>query len=183
METVDIVHYEQRMHDKLIGYRQNNAVVYASVPSNLDDTRAKQVGYEQVRTALAYEQALDKPSIDGSAMEPIEVFTPAEPVTTRVKINGPSIVAFDDESADKTITYMTIAYDQYGDEVSSQTIEQPFNNTDSNETVTATIDGVSTTLNVIVQAYREMEPSEIDILTNYVLDVDMRLVMVEMGLI
>ncbi|MER2170751.1 MAG: hypothetical protein ABS938_08935, partial [Psychrobacillus psychrodurans] len=91
---IDIVKFER----PLIGYRLNNAVVYASIPSDLTDAEAKQYGYEQVKSALEYEQTQDTPSIDGSEMEGIEEFIPEPPKAVTIKIAGERFVSFEDET-------------------------------------------------------------------------------------
>ena len=158
-KMIEIVKFERKENEILVGYRQNGRVVYASVLSKLDDATAKQRAYEQVREALIYEQTLEKPSINGSEMEPIEVFTPAEPVTTSVRINGPTVFTFDDDAAENTVTFTAVAYDQYGDIVSTKNIERTFINDDYNENVSVTIDGVSAMLGVTIQKYREPMPT------------------------
>ena len=167
---IKIVEYDRRQHDFLIGYRQNNRVVYASVPIGLDEGLAKQQGYEQVRKALAYEQTLDVPSIEGSDMEPIEVFTPAEPVVKEITIHGDTFVNFGDDSPSKTVEFVASAIDQYG-----EPIESEFNwigvddgiltvdNADGAYGVSATSDNVTAAINVIVHAYVAPSPPQPEI--------------------
>ncbi len=166
-EKIEIVSFERRQHDILIGYRQNNRVVYASVSTGVDDTTAKQQGYVQVRKALAYEQTLDVPSIDGRDMEPIEVLVPAEPVVKEITIHGDTLIGFEDDSPSKTIAYNAIAIDQYGDPINSSIVWTGANNgvlavdnVDGTYEVTASAGDVTASKKVTVSAYVAPTPPQ-----------------------
>lgn len=158
--AIEIVTFERRQGGVMVGYRQNNRVVYALVPLDLDDMSAKQVGYEQVRKALAYEQTLEIPSFDGSDMETIEVFIPSEPVVNKIKIHGDTVVYFLDESPSKTVEFVASAYDQY-----DEPLETEFDwtgaengllivdNANGVYEVIATASGVTASITVNVRAY------------------------------
>lgn len=146
---IDIVKFER----PLIGYRLNDAVVYASVPSELNDVDAKQYGYEQVKSALEYEQTQDSPSIDGKEMDSIEEFIPKPPKAVAIKITGERFVSFEDETETKSLVYTVEATDQYGDVFSNYIVDETINNDTYTHKVTATVDNVTETLDVQVYKY------------------------------
>lgn len=153
---IDIVKFER----PLIGYRLNDAVVYASVPSDLNDADAKQYGYEQVKSSLEYEQTQDSPSINGADMEAIEEFVPEPPKSVTIKITGDRFVSFEDETKTKTLVYAVEAIDQYGDVFSNYTVDETINNDTYTHMVTATVGDVTETLDLQVYKYVLPVPPE-----------------------
>lgn len=153
---IDIVKFER----PLIGYRLNVAVVYASVPSEMNDVDAKQYGYEQVKSALEYEQIQDSPSIDGSEMEVIEEFIPEPPKAVSIKITGDRFVSFNNEAKTKTLVYTVEAIDQYSEVFSNYTVDETINNDTYTHTITATVGDVTNTLDVQVYKYILPVPPE-----------------------
>lgn len=165
--VIDIVKFERSKTDILIGYRQNNAVVYTSVSADLDDITAKQRGYEQVRKALEYELSRDEPSIDGTNMESLETFIPQEPQVKVVKISGDRVIVFNDATPTKEVVYNITALDQYGEIYSESTIIETITNDNYTHTVTATVSGITASLNVHVYKYvapAPPEPTELEML-------------------
>lgn len=173
--TIEIVKFERRENEVEIGFRQGNAVVYASVPSGLTDDEAKQKAYEQATSALEYEQTRDMPSftIDnevdekGNVIE-FEKFIPAEPTVKEITIHGERHIAFTDDSPSKTIEFVASAIDQYGDPIETEfnwtgadngglTVE----NVDGTYEVSAAAGGVTESITVAVHAYLAPQP-EID---------------------
>lgn len=150
---IEIVKFDR----PLIGYRLNNAVVYASVPYDLTDEEAKQYGYEQVKSALEYEQTQDIPSIDGGEMEAIEVFVPEAPKVVSINIIGDKFVSFEDESANKITTYTAVAYDQYGEIYQEKFVSETIDNDNYTHVVNVKIEGVIGSLDV--QVYKYVEPA------------------------
>jgi len=162
-EKIEIVAFERRKHDTLIGYRQNNRVVYASVSTDLDESSAKQRGYEQVRNALAYEQTLDVPSIDGKEMQIIETFTPSLPKIENIKLIGDSYVQFAENDTEKTINFTVSALDQYGQPIELQwswtgATEGKLNVTPSDKEITVSVSAEGVNDSLIVQVYPYVEP-------------------------
>lgn len=119
---IEIVSFKRKTNQIEIGYRKGDAVVYAAVNGDLSDSTAKQKGYEKVWRALEYEQTLEVPSFaigdntddDGNVIE-YEKFTPDKPQATRIEIEGPTSISFEDESPSKEVEYTAKAYDQYGE--------------------------------------------------------------------
>lgn len=190
-----VVKFERKENEIEIGFRQGIAVVYASVSSNLKNDEAKQKAYEQVKTALKYEQTRETPSFtvpdeedeDGNVIE-FEKFIPADPTVKEITIHGDSYVSFEDDSPSKTIELSASAIDQYSDP-----IEMPYewiganngvlkvDNVDGTYGVSIMAGGITASINVVVHAYRAPEPSEVDLLAEYVVDVDFRVAMLELG--
>lgn len=185
---IEIVSFKRKNKQVEIGYRKGNAVVYAAISGVLSDAEAKQKGYEQIWRALEYEQTLDKPSFtvgdnvddDGNVIE-YEKFTPEDSKVVKISIDGPSSVYFGDESEDKIVDYEATAYDQYGEKVETKSIEQTFNNKDYTQDIKFRIGEVEEVLSVSVFAYRKPEPSEVELMSEYVMDVDFRVALLELG--
>ena len=144
----------------LIGYRLNNAVVYASVPDDLSDADAKQYGYEQVKSALEYEQTQTIPSIDGSEMTVIETFIPELPKVKTLKLIGDTYVQFAEDETERTIIFTVEATDQYGDSIEREwewagAIDGALTVTPVDEelTVSVSADGVTTSVDIGVYPY------------------------------
>lgn len=153
---IEIVKFDQ----PLIGYRQNNAVVYASVPTDLSDMEAKQYGYEQVKSALDYEQTQDRPSIDGSDMDAIDSFIPDSPKVKSLKIIGDNSVLFSEGEMERALFFTVEAMDQYGKPISKDWQwtsavggELTVTPIDENITVTASADGVTARVDIGVYPY------------------------------
>lgn len=148
----------------LIGYKLNNAVVYASVPDDLSDIDAKQYGYEQVKLALEYEQTQDRPSIDGSDMTAIETFIPELPKVKTLKIIGDTYVQFVEGETEVTLTFTVEAIDQYGDSIEREwvwtgAVDGVLHvSPDENWTVTVSADGVTASVDIGVYPYVEPVP-------------------------
>lgn len=146
----------------LIGYRLNKAVVYASVPDELTDVDAKQYGYEQVKSALEYEQSQVSPSIDGSDMTTIETFIPELPKVKSLKIIGDTYVQFVEGETERTLTFTVESTDQYDEPIERDAewtgavggvlTVTPI---DEELTVTVTADGVTASVDVNVYPYIE----------------------------
>lgn len=144
----------------LIGYRQNNAVVYASVPVALSDVDAKQFGYEQVKSALEYEQTQANPSIDGSEMEAVETFIPELPKVKSLKIVGDTYIHFSENETERTLTFTAEATDQYGDPIECEwtwtgAVDGVLTVKPNDEALTASVsaDGVTASIDVGVYPY------------------------------
>lgn len=155
---IEIVIFER----PLIGYRLNNAVVYASVPHDLTDVDAKQYGYEQVKSALEYEQTQDIPSIDGSEMVAIETFIPELPKVKSLKIIGDTFVQFAENETERTLAFTVEATDQYGDSIErdwewSGAVDGVLNVTPVDEelSVIVSTDGVTASVDIGVYPYVE----------------------------
>lgn len=186
---IEIIKFERSKNDILIGYRENNRVVYSSVPANLSDEQAKQKGYEQVRDALIYENTLEVPSIDGTKLKAIETFEPQIPIPIKISIQGEKKFVFVDDSHSVDLNYVVIVHDQYGDIYSEHVKTETILNESYTHEVSATVDDIVKTLRVEVAKYIKPQPSEIDLLkvenenlSNYLLEVDYRLILVELGL-
>ncbi|WP_342538436.1 hypothetical protein MKY15_20545 [Sporosarcina sp. FSL K6-1540] len=155
---IDIVIFDR----PLIGYKQNNAVVYASVPHELSDVDAKQYGYEQVKSALEYERTRDSPSIDGSEMGAIETFIPELPKVKALKLIGDTYVQFEEDETERTLAFTIEATDQYGDPIERDwewtgAVDGVLTVTPIDEglTVTVSADGVTASIDVSVYPYVE----------------------------
>lgn len=158
---IEIVKFDR----PLIGYRLNNAVVYASVPHDLTDADAKQYGYEQVKSALEYEQTQDTPSIDGSDMSAIEAFIPELPKVKSLKLIGDTYVQFAENETERVLTFTVEATDQYDDPIERDwtwdgAVGGVLNVTpnDGNLTVTVSAEGESASVDVGVYPYVKPVP-------------------------
>lgn len=164
---IEIVKFER----PLVGFRLNGAVVYASVPKELNDSDAKQYAYEQVRSSLEYEQSQESPSIDGSNLESIEVFIPQLPKVKTIKLIGERYVSFDEGEDEKVISFEVEAIDQYGQPTVKEWVWDgasdgvlTVTSTDSIITVSVTADGMVDTLDVRVFPYvTPLPPSPIEL--------------------
>lgn len=185
---IEIVKFNRKDNGIEIGYRKGIAVVYTLVSRELSDDEAKQKGYEKIWRTLEYEQMQEKPSFtvggnaddEGNVIE-YEEFTPATPKTTKVVVDGLTSITFDDVAETKIVEYKATAYDQYGEKVKDKTVEQSFNNEDYTQKVKVNIGEIEEVLNVRVYAYQEPQPSEVELMTDYVMDVDFRVAMLELG--
>lgn len=186
---IEIVSFKRKTNQIEVGYRKGDAVVYAAVNGDLSDhDEVNQKGYEQIWRTLEYEQTLDEPSFtvddnvddDGNVIE-YEKFTPEESKVVRIEIDGPSSIYFDGDSESQTVDYVAIAYDQYGEKVDDKTVEQVFDNKDYEAVVKVKIGDAEKVMKVSVFAYKEPEPNEVELMSEYVMDVDFRVAMLELG--
>lgn len=161
---IEIVKFEKSKQGITIGYRENSAVVYATVSNNLTDSEAKQKGYEQAYKALKYEANQKEPSINGSKMGAIETFSPKTPRVADVQIKGDNYISFEDETARKSVNYLITAIDQYGNVFSESTDSETVENKNYIHTITKTLGDITALFNINVKGYTVPTPSETELL-------------------
>lgn len=161
---IEIVKFEKFKQEITIGFRENKSIVYATVSGELTDSEAKQKGYELVYKALQYESTQTTPSIDGSEMKAIEEFTPKSPKVATLQIKGSDYIVFDDETTNKSIEYVVIAVDQYGNVFSKTNNTEIIENKTYTHVFTKTIDSITAIFKVNVIGYVEPVPSETELL-------------------
>lgn len=170
---IEIVKFDRKDNRIEIGFRQGKAVVYASVPSDLTDSEAKQKAYEQVRKALEYEQTLNKPSFvvldnvdeEGNVI-PFEIFNPAEPKVNKIEIIGDRFIHFEKGQDSVTKEYAAKITDQYGEPIEKDVIWYgaengvlTVNHEQQEIEVKAECDGVESSILVQVFPYVEPQPT------------------------
>lgn len=197
---MQIVKYEVNKGMLTVGFKEDNFVVYSQIAFYENKTREEllQEAYRQVKHAIEYEKTQDEHSF--TTDQEGEEFIPEHPKikTLQLSVNK-SLIQFEKNQENATVELSIRAKDQYGDDIDvNATFNTSLGTIEGNiltipsvaeyteVVITAYVDVISDSKIIYVYPYNiepaEPEPTEMDMIRDYLLDIDFRLVILELGL-